>query len=98
MFTYTPLGKALEKKTQTIYYQDKKQIKAIEDHVKQLVEFNKLIKKDLNIDIDSIPLEEEKITFNELLKERSSEFENLEKPNPDNLIYKFKAQGRSLKI
>ena len=58
MFTYSPLGKALEKQTKTIENQDKKQIKAIEDHRKQLVESNELIKKDFNIDEDSIPFEE----------------------------------------
>ena len=39
-FTYSPLGKALEKQTRTIAGQHKKQIKAIEDHGKQLVESN----------------------------------------------------------
>ena len=33
-FTYSPLGKALEKQTKTIEDQGKKQIKAIEDHGK----------------------------------------------------------------
>ena len=36
----------------------KKQIKAIEDHGKQLVESNAQVKKDFNVDIDRIPLEE----------------------------------------
>ena len=31
-FTYYPVGKALEKQTKTIEDQDKKQIKANEDH------------------------------------------------------------------
>ena len=35
--------KALEKQTITIEDQGKKQIKAIEDHGKQLVDYNKLI-------------------------------------------------------
>ena len=36
--------------------------------------------------------------FNELIKDRSSEFWNLKKRiNPDNLIYKKKTEGRSLK-
>ena len=38
--------------------QGKKQIKAIEDHGKQLVESNALLKKDFNVDIDRIPFEE----------------------------------------
>ena len=58
-FTYSPLGKALEK--QTIEDQGKKQIKATEYHWKQLVESNELIKKGFNINRDSIPLEEKKI-------------------------------------
>ena len=36
-FTYSPLGKTLEKQTKTIGDQGKKQMKAIEDHGKQLV-------------------------------------------------------------
>ena len=64
-FAYSPLGKAFDKKTKTIEYQGEKQlkiieqlIKAIEDHGKQLVEPDELIKKNLNIDRDSIPLKE----------------------------------------
>ena len=48
-FTYYPLGKALEKQTSTIKDQVKKQIKAIQDHGKQLVESYELIKKEFNI-------------------------------------------------
>ena len=59
-FTYSPLGKVLEKQTKTIIDQGKKQIKAIEDHKKELVESNRLIKNDISIDRDSIPLEEQK--------------------------------------
>ena len=39
-FTYSPLGKTLEKQKTTIEDQSKKQIKAIEDRRKQLVESN----------------------------------------------------------
>ena len=57
---------------------------------------NELIKKDFNIDSDSVPLDEEK--FNRLVEEKSYEFQNLkEKINPNNLIYKYKTVGRSLK-
>ena len=45
-FTYSPLGKTLEKKTKTIKGQGEKQIKAIEEHGKHLVESNLLFKKD----------------------------------------------------
>ena len=41
-FAYSPLGKAFEKQTKTIEDQGKKQIKAIEDHEKQLAESNEL--------------------------------------------------------
>ena len=69
----------------------------MEDHGKQLVETNELIEKDFNNERDSIPLEKQK-KINELVEERSSEFRNLEKEiNPDNLIYKYKTEGRSPK-
>ena len=51
-FAYSPLGKALD--------QGKKQIKTIKDHGNKLVESNKIIKKDFNINKDSIPHEEQK--------------------------------------
>ena len=86
-FTYSPLGKALEKQTKMIEDQGKKQIKAVEVHLKQLVESNKVIKKNFNINRDSTPLEEQKKIFNELITERSSEHWNLEERiNSDNLI------------
>ena len=53
-FTYFSLGKSLENK-KMIEDQGKKQVKAIEDHRKQLVAPNELIKKDFNIERDSIP-------------------------------------------
>ena len=54
-----------------------KQIKSIEDHGKQLVESNELIKKDFNIDRDGVSLDEQKIIFNELVDDKSHEFQNL---------------------
>ena len=57
-FAYSPLGKTLEKQTKTIETQGK--LKAIEDHGKQMVESNELIKKDFNINRYSISLEEQK--------------------------------------
>ena len=53
-FTYSLLGKASSRKA--IEDQGKKQIKAIEDHSKQLVEFNAFV----NIDRDRILLKEQK--------------------------------------
>ena len=86
-FTYSPLGKALEKQTKMIEDQGKKQIKAVEVYLKQLVESSKVIKKNFNINRDSTPPEEQKKIFNELITERSSEHWNLEERiNSDNLI------------
>ena len=96
-FTYSPIGKALEKQTKTIEDQGKKQIKANEDRGKQLVESNELIEKDFNIDRDSIQHEEQK-KINDLITKRSSEFHNSEKKNNCNdLIYKYKTEGMSPK-
>ena len=67
-FTYSPLGKALEKQTKTIENQGKKQAKAVEYRGKQLVESNELIKQDFDIKKDSIPLEEQKKLMNLLKK------------------------------
>ena len=61
-----------------------------------MVESNELIKKDFNIDRDSILHEEQIKIFTELIRERPSKFHNLEKRiNPDNLIYKYKPEGIS---
>ena len=57
--TDSPLGKDSEKQTRKIDNRSQRQIKAIEDHEKQLVTYNELIKKDFNIDRGSIPLEEQ---------------------------------------
>ena len=51
-FTYSPLEKALEKETKTIEYQIKKQIKATEEHEKQLVKSNAFSEKEKNIPLD----------------------------------------------
>ena len=45
-FTCSPSGKALEKQTKLIENQGEKQIKAIKEHGKQLVESNALVKND----------------------------------------------------
>ena len=59
-FTYSSFGKALKKQTKTMKDQGEKQIKAVEDHGKQLVESNEIVKREFNIDRDSVPLEEQK--------------------------------------
>ena len=62
-----------------------------------MLESNELIKRDFNTNRDDIPVEEQK-KFNELDEERSYEFQNLkEKSNSNNLIYKYKIQGRGPK-
>ena len=65
----------MKNKQQTIENECKKQIKAIENPGKKLAEYKELIKKNFDINRDSIPLEEEYI------QERFSKFENLEKYN-----------------
>ena len=76
----------------------KKQIKAIGGQVNKLVESNELIKKDLNINRDSLRFHEQK-NINKLVKEKSYEFNNLkEKINANNFIYEFKTEGRIPKI
>ena len=87
-FTYFSLGKAFEKQVKTIENQGEKQKKPLEDHGQQLVEYNELIKKDFNIDRDSMSYVEQKKVFNKVIRERSSEFYNLEKKINCNLIYK----------
>ena len=63
-----------------------------------MVESNELIKEDFNIGRDNIPLEEQNKIFHDFVKKKSSEFRSLEKRiSADNLIYKYKIEGRSLK-
>ena len=52
-------------------------MKAIEDHGKQLIEYNEFIKKDFNVDRDSMSLEEQKKVFNGLIEKRSFEFQDI---------------------
>ena len=52
-------------------------MKGIKDHGKQLIEYNEFIKKDFNVDRDSIPLEGQKKVFNELIEKRSFEFRDI---------------------
>ena len=68
-FTYFPVGKAFEKQIKTIQDQGEKQIKALGDHGKQLVESDKAIGKEFNIDRDSISYEEQKPYLINLLEE-----------------------------
>ena len=80
-FAYSPLRKAFEKQTKAIGDKDKKQIKALEYHGKQLFKSNNCLNL-LKIILISIK------TVYYLKKQ----FHNLkEKINPNNLIYKYKA-------
>ena len=97
-FTYSPLGKTLEKQIKIIEDQGEKQKKALEKHGKQLVESNELVKRILISTKIAYHLKNKKIYLMNLLNKRSSEFWDLEKRiNPDNLIYKYKTEGRSPK-
>ena len=75
--------------------QRQKQIKAIEEHGKQLVKSNAIISgNNFNIDRDNISLEKQKEIFHELLKERASELNGMDdKINPNNLVCKFKNEN-----
>ena len=88
---YSPLGKAFEKQTKTIEEQKiegKKQIKATENHGKQLAESNELIKQDFNIDREYTTWWTKKYWI-DLTKKDLMNFQNLkERNNPNNLIYK----------
>ena len=61
--TYSPLGKAFEKQTKTIEEQVRRQTEATEEHGKQLVKSNALLKKEEQ----SIPLDKEKEVFYKLV-------------------------------
>ena len=63
-----------------------------------MVESNELIKKNFNIERDSILLEEQKKIFNKIVEERTSKFKNFEKRiNHVNLTYNCKTEEASLK-
>ena len=86
--TYSPLGKAFEKQTKTIKEQEEKQLKALEEHGKQLVKSNKFGEK-------SISLHKQKEILCKLVVERSQEIEKLRKSvNFKNLIYYFKGSTK----
>ena len=62
-----------------------------------MAEDNEIAKTGFNIDRDDVLLEEKQL-FHEHVEEKSYEFQNLEnKINPNNLIYKYKTEGRNLK-
>ena len=66
-FAYSPLSKTFEKQIKPIEDEGEKQTNPFEYHGKQLVESNELIKNDFNIDKDDVPVEKQKLIFNENL-------------------------------
>ena len=80
-FTYFPLGKAFEKQTKTIEDKDKKQIKALEEHGKQLIMYSG--------EKDSLELLKQK-KIDELVNERRFEINKLsERIDFKNLTYYY---------
>ena len=91
-FTYSSLGKALEKQAKTIKSQGEKQVKAIKEHGKQSVESNEVIKNDYTINRDSISFRKRK---KYVTAERASQFVDIkDKINPNKLIYEFKTEEK----
>ena len=84
-FTYSPLGKAFEKKTKTIEDLGEKQIKAIQNKG-----FNKSIEKaKFDADYDLAILRQKEI-YKELSEEKKTEIKNLDRSvDRDKLIYKY---------
>ena len=75
-FTYSPLGNAFEKQTKTIKDQGEKQIKAIQDNNKQLVNTQELTIK--NIIPDNILSDEAKKEMDKIMEiEKTVDGENL---------------------
>ena len=90
-FTYSPLGKAFEKRIKTIEYQGEKQIKALEEHGKKLMKSSS--------EKQSLTLLKQKEIFEELANERMDEIQNLSKQiNFNNLTYYFNGNSDPKKI
>ena len=70
-FTYSPLGKAFEKKTETLEDQGEKQTKAIEENKKQL--YNKQIRN------NELLLSKETVMFNNIYNKRLNKINELSK-------------------
>ena len=70
-FTYSPIGKVLEKQSKTIEDQDKKQIKAGEDHGKQVIMSTG--------EKDSLELLKQKEIFVEIVNERKFHISKVKK-------------------
>ena len=82
-FTYSPLGKAFEKQIKTIEDQTEKQIKALEQHEKQLAKYNN--------EKDSSKHLKQQERFEELANKRMEEIQDLSKQiDFNNLTYSYK--------
>ena len=97
-FTYSLLGKTFKKEVKTIKNQGEKQIKATEEHRKQLSKSNVFAKKyDYNTEKNiPIPLKQKKI-FNELTDERRDEILKLSKEVYNNLKCYYRGKNISEK-
>ena len=85
-FTYSPLGKAVEKQTKTIKDRGEKQIKAIQDKrsIKSIEKFT------YDINDSSVVLKEKEI-YNKLTEESFEMITNLNKSvDINNLVFKYK--------
>ena len=85
-FTYSPIGKALEKQTKTIEDQDKEQTKALEEHGKQLIKSSD--------EKYSLELLKQKEIFDELVSERRfDKNKSSERIDVNNLTYYYQVKG-----
>ena len=91
-FIYSPLGKASEKERKIIQNQGIKQIKATEEHGKQLPESKAPIQKyDYNVKNHSLSIVKQKQIFNKRVNKRRDEILKLSKRiNYDGLTYHHK--------
>ena len=93
-FTYSSLGKNLEKQTKTVEDQGKKQIAAIEYHVKYMVESNALINKSYYDNENKLFLKEKEV-YDEIVAEIKNDINTLNnKIENDELTYHFKIEDR----
>ena len=94
-FTYSSLGKGFAKQINTNKDQGGKQIKALKEHGKQLVESNALIKRNCYDTENKLPLKEEEI-YDRIVTENKNEINNLNnKIEYDKLKYHYKSENRT---
>ena len=86
-----PFRKSFWKANEKIESQGEKQIKTIEQHGKEIVECNALIKKyDYNTEKDNLTILTQKEVLNKLISKKYDEISELsEKTNYDDLTYHF---------